>query len=158
MTLGIESPAILFPAISFLLLAYSNRFLAIASLMRELHDEYILEPSPNVLSQILNLRRRIRLIRDMQTMGVCGVFLSVLSIALLYIGITWLAGIAFAIALVSMLISLGMSVTEIYISTSALFTELEDIIEEDQGLFLGLRKRLKIKHRQRIITNDDDSK
>lgn len=155
MKLGIESPAVLFPAISFLLLAYTSRFLAIANLLRGLHDEYLETPSPNLLRQILNLRRRIRLIRDMQTVGVAAVFTSVSTIALIYFEHETLAGWSFALSLGLMLFSLALSVVEIYISTSALFLELEDIIEEDEGLFLGIRSRLKIKHRRKIVLPDE---
>ena len=40
MELSINTPALLFPAITLLMLAYTNRFLALASLVRSLHDEY----------------------------------------------------------------------------------------------------------------------
>src|SRR5690606_1133492 len=38
--LDLTTPALLFPAISLLLLAYTNRFLALASLIRKLHEDY----------------------------------------------------------------------------------------------------------------------
>src|SRR5258708_28104846 len=70
MDINITTPAVLFPAVSLLLLAYTNRFLALASVIRKLHADYKASPSPHFLSQIQNLRRRIRLVRNMQFFGV----------------------------------------------------------------------------------------
>ena len=41
MEITFNTPALLFPAISLLLLAYTNRYLALANLIRKLHDEYM---------------------------------------------------------------------------------------------------------------------
>src|SRR5690606_27403730 len=70
MELNISTPALLFPAISLLMLAYTNRFLALASLIRGLHDKYKTLPEENLLAQIKNLRTRIKLIRSMQAYGI----------------------------------------------------------------------------------------
>jgi hypothetical protein len=71
MELSITTPALLFPAISLLMLAYTNRFLAIANLIRNLHDKYKKDPNEkHIVAQIRNLRVRIRLIRNMQAFGV----------------------------------------------------------------------------------------
>ena len=50
MELSITTPALLFPAISLLLLAYTNRFLALAALMRDLYNRYAAQPSPIIPS------------------------------------------------------------------------------------------------------------
>jgi hypothetical protein len=71
MEINFNTPALLFPAITLLLLAYTNRFLAIANLIRKLHDEYISGKQNKVLLQQLhNLKKRINYIRSMQAMGV----------------------------------------------------------------------------------------
>ena len=130
MGLSINTPALLFPAISLLMLAYTNRFLALASLIRSLHAAYKDEPAKNgVLLQIKNLRLRLRLIRLMQGYGVMSLFLCVLSMFFIYGDLAVLAGYAFACSLVLMLISLFLSLSEINISTKALEIELSDIEE-----------------------------
>lgn len=40
MEITFNTPAVLFPAISLLMLAYTNRFLALANLIRKLHEQY----------------------------------------------------------------------------------------------------------------------
>ena len=71
----LTTPALLFPAISLLLLAYTNRFLVLAQLIRELNAREGEQIRPFVIEQILNLKKRIRLIRSMQFWG--GVFFTV---------------------------------------------------------------------------------
>ncbi|MEZ4728377.1 MAG: DUF2721 domain-containing protein [Caldilineaceae bacterium] len=78
MELTLTTPALLFPAISLLLLAYTNRFLTLAALMRELYASHRNQPDPNVKRQLANLRYRIVLIRNMQVCGVASFFLCVL--------------------------------------------------------------------------------
>lgn len=69
--ININTPALLFPAITLLMLAYTNRFLSLATLVRKLHDEYIRgEKEKHILLQIKNIRSRINLIRYMQSFGV----------------------------------------------------------------------------------------
>ena len=71
MAISINIPALLFPAISLLLLAYTNRFLVIAQIIRELHKKYLEHADKAlIIDQIKNLRRRLTLIRDMQILGV----------------------------------------------------------------------------------------
>jgi hypothetical protein len=78
MQITITTPALLFPAISLLLLAYSSRFLALAALLRELHARYKNQPDPAVRAQMKNIQYRIGLIRSMQLSGVASFFLCVL--------------------------------------------------------------------------------
>ena len=74
MELTLTTPALLFPAISLLLLAYTNRFLTLANLIRELHRSYKSNPEEIIFAQILNLRYRVKLIRNMQIFGVGSFF------------------------------------------------------------------------------------
>src|SRR3982751_3269240 len=128
MEITINTPALLFPAISLLMLAYTNRFLALASLIRNLHSKYKdHSDKEGVLRQIKNLRLRLRLIRLMQWFGVLSLFLCVLSMFFIYIGVTMMAGFFFASSLITMLTSLFLSLSEIQRSTKALEIELSDM-------------------------------
>ena len=128
MELSINTPALLFPAISLLMLAYTNRFLALASLIRNLHATYSNHSNKEgVLHQIKNLRLRLRIIRAMQWFGVFSLFLCVLSMLFVYEKYTEVAAITFGSILVSMLVSLFLSLSEIQISTRALEIELSDM-------------------------------
>jgi hypothetical protein len=51
----LTTPALLFPAISLLLLAYTNRFFAIASRIQDLHAKYKGNCDEVILGQIRNL-------------------------------------------------------------------------------------------------------
>jgi hypothetical protein len=128
MEISINTPALLFPAISLLMLAYTNRFLALASLIRNLYSKYKEHPDKgSVLHQIKNLRLRLRLIRLMQWFGVLSLFLCVLCMFFVYEKISPWAHFLFAASLVCMLISLFLSLYEIQISTRALEIELSDM-------------------------------
>ena len=86
MDISITTPALLFPAISLLLLAFTNRFLALASLIRQLHASYKSDPDEILFGQIANLRYRINLIRDMQAYGVSSLLLCVVCMLVLFAG------------------------------------------------------------------------
>jgi hypothetical protein len=143
MEISINTPALLFPAISLLLLAYTNRFLALASLVRQLHDEYIDgQKSRILLYQIKNLRRRINLIRYMQGLGVFSFLCCVGCMFSIYKGYGTLAEYVFAISLLSLLTSLVFSLVEIIQSTNAIELELSDIEElEKSNIFTDLISR-----------------
>ena len=129
MPIDVSTPSILFPAISLLLLAFTNRFLALATLIRTLHDRYKETPDPLVLHQIGNLRNRLLLIRDMQACGVSSLTVCILCIGLVLLGFQAGALIAFVVSLVLMFLALALSLREILISTRALETHLADIEE-----------------------------
>jgi hypothetical protein len=141
MEITFTTPALLFPAISLLLLAYTNRFLALANLVRKLHDEYKRgEQSKVILRQIHSLRRRIRLVRYMQGLGVFSFVCCVVTMYTVYMN--WVVAIKyeFALSLLSLLASLIISLFEITQSTKALELELSDI-EEPAGFFSELIKK-----------------
>ncbi len=136
MVISINIPALLFPAISLLLLAYTNRFLVIAQIIRELHKKY-LEHDDKVLimGQIKNLRRRLTLIRDMQILGVLSFFFCVLSMIFIFSGQLDFGSYLFGFSLILLLASLVYSLRELKISTKALDLELSK-------MELGRRTRL----------------
>jgi hypothetical protein len=129
MEITLTTPALLFSAISLLLLAYTNRFLAIASLVRNLRDKHKENPSSLLIGQIKNLRRRVALIRNMQLLGLGSLLLCVLSMFLMFIDNYQSGVIVFGIALVALIVSLCISMWEIHISVNALNLHLGDIEE-----------------------------
>lgn len=131
--MDLTTPALLFPAISLLLLAYTNRFLAIANIIRQLHKSYLENPKSVLEGQIKNLRIRLFLIRRMQIFGLLSFFLCVLSMIFIYQENQEWGGIIFGVSLFSLLLSLGISMREIQLSTKALEIELSDM-EFDRGI------------------------
>lgn len=132
MQISINTPALLFPAITLLMLAYTNRFLALATLIRNLHTKYktIQEDRETIKAQIKNLRKRLMLVKHMQASGITSFFFCVLSMLFFYLQHDLMAFSIFGLSLVFLLISLGLSLNEIYISTKALEIELKDMLEE----------------------------
>jgi hypothetical protein len=132
MTLDIATPALLFSATSLILLAYTNRFLTIAQIVRSLKKYYDEDRSKSVLYQIKNLNLRLSLIRYMQLFGVLSLFLSVFAMLLLFLEQEIFGIYLFGLSLLSLLISLGISFWEISISVSALRMHLSDLAEEEE--------------------------
>ncbi len=130
MEISINTPALLFPCISLLLLAYTNRFLAIATLIRGLKTKYTNQHESHVLQQIRNLRRRVILIRNMQALAIGSLFSCVLTMFLLFWDDNKLGQIMFALSLILMLVSLVFSLLEISISVNALKIEMKDLEKE----------------------------
>lgn len=124
MEITLTTPALLFPAISLLLLAYTNRFLAIANLIRGLRKQYESHPEMNLLEQIQLLRKRILLIRNMQAFGIASILCCVLTMFAVYVNYLLLANSLFGLSLILMLISLLISFRETLISVNALKIEL----------------------------------
>jgi len=126
-SVNVTTPALLFPAISLLLLAYTNRFLTLAGLIRKLADEQRDGHREGNLRQILLLRRRISLTKRMQIAGVFSFLLCTLSMFALFLSLTSLGMLLFGISLVGLSVSLVFSLWEIVISTNALNVQLQDI-------------------------------
>ena len=127
--LTLTTPALLFSAISLILLAYTNRFLAYASVVRNLHAQFKKDPSRLLLGQINNLRKRLQLTRSMQILGISSLLLCVLCMFLIYVEWQTTAEVIFGIALVLLITSLALSVREIQISVRALDLHLSDMEE-----------------------------
>jgi hypothetical protein len=132
--ISINTPALLFPAITLLMLAYTNRFLSLASLVRKLHDEYHRgEKEKNILNQIKNIRSRLNLIRYMQGFGILSFLCCVLCMYAIFRGWMRMAHVIFAASLIFLLTSIVMSLIEINKSTKAIELELSDIEELNKG-------------------------
>ncbi len=120
MTLQVSTPALLFPAISLLFLAYTNRFLHLSSLVRSLHSGWKETRDDLVLAQIENLRHRLVFIRWMQLLGALSLFLCVMAMLTILAGWQVSAVTAFTTALALMAGSLGCLIKEILMSGGAL--------------------------------------
>ena len=129
MSIDISTPGLLFPAITLLLLAYTNRFVALATLARGLRQRLNDTPEMSVtlVSQIKNLKARLLLIRNMQALGVASFFSCVLCMVLLYLDRQLYAEYVFALSLFLLLGSLLLSFIETQISTRAISMELSDL-------------------------------
>lgn len=125
--LTLTTPALLFSAISLILLAYTNRFLAYATVVRSLHANFKENPNKVLLGQINNLRKRLRLTQAMQILGIASLLLCVLCMFLIYISLQGWAELVFGFALLLLIASLGLSIREIQISVRALDIHLNDM-------------------------------
>ena len=130
MEITLNTPALLFPAISLLMLAYGNRFVALANLVRKLHAEYkAAENTDVIVQQIKGLRKRINYIRYMQGLGVLSFLCCVVCMYCIYNEWFYISKFVFAMSLISLLASLIFSLIEIIQSTNALELELSDMEE-----------------------------
>ena len=130
--MDITTPALLFPAVTLLMLAYTNRFNTLATIIRNLHSKYQTERNANLLAQITNLRYRVYLIRNMQIAGVLSLLFCVVSMFALFAG--WIEGgqWSFAIALLLMIVSMLISLRELMVSVGALDLLLMDMEEHEK--------------------------
>jgi uncharacterized membrane protein YtjA (UPF0391 family) len=131
MELSIQTPALLFPAISLLLIAYTNKFLAIANLIRSLVSDYERQRDRDLLKQIHSLRRRLWLIRWMQVFAVTSLLFCVMTMFLIYEGQQGWAKALFAISLLLMMASLVITIIETVLSAGALKLLLKDLEEKE---------------------------
>jgi hypothetical protein len=127
MNIDLSTPALLFPAISLLLLAYTNRFLAIAALIRQLKSSINEGNYQSRSQQIGNLRKRLNLIIFMQAAGVSSILFCTVSMIFLFLANQSMGQLSFAISLLFMLLSLLLSLSEILISSRALKIELDEM-------------------------------
>jgi len=125
--LTLTTPALLFSAISLIMLAYTNRFLAYAAVIRNLHAIYLEKQDESLIQQIRNLKLRLNLTRYMQIFGITSLLLCVLTMFLIYIDQQVVAVWVFGIALILLIISLALLIKEIQISAEALKLHISDI-------------------------------
>ena len=127
--LTLSTPALLFSAISLIMLAYTNRFLAYAAVIRNLHDIYLERKEESLIRQIKNLKLRLNLTRWMQIFGISSLLFCVLTMFLIYVHKHNMAVWIFGFALILLIISLGLLIKEIQISAQALQYHIADIEE-----------------------------
>lgn len=128
--LTLTTPSILFSAISLIMLAYTNRFLAYATVIRNLKVEHENNPTAITERQIENLRKRLYITRSMQIFGVMSLLLCVVCTFFIYVGWQLAAVYIFGIALLLLVVSLGLSVKELLISVKALEFHLDRVAPE----------------------------
>jgi len=126
-TMTLTTPALLFPAISLLLLAYTNRFLVLAQLIRQLHGQDRHYLSDQVVRQIESLQARISLIRSMQAFAVLSFIACTVSMFAVFLEQISVGEWVFGLSLVLLTVSLILSFREIQISCVAINIELEDL-------------------------------
>ncbi len=151
MEITFNTPAVLFPAISLLMLAYTNRFLALANLIRKLHEEYETGKDKKlIMLQIMGLRRRLYYVRWMQGLGVLSFLICVTTMFCIYSGWQAVAQALFAFSLIALSFSLIFSLIEIVQSTNALELELSDMQDLDgEGFFTELWKKYKMSKKEK---------
>lgn len=140
--ISINTPALLFPAISLLMLAYTNQFFAIATRVRTLHEENNRGSNKEIIFlQIKNLRRRLNMIRNMQALGVGSFLCCIISMYFIFRGNMNVAHVLFVLSILALIASLLISLAEIFISTRALELDLSDIEGLDKSSMLNIFKR-----------------
>ena len=127
MELSLSIPALLFPAISLTMLAYNARYLAIAALIRQLHQKFQETASESVKLQVNKLTKRLTLIKNMQATAIFSFLLAVITMALIYLEFSTLANLVFGVSLLALMISLILSLIEVQLSTKALAIQLKDM-------------------------------
>ena len=125
LTLGI--PALLFPAISLTMLAYNARYLAIAALIRQLHQKFEETGSKSVGLQVQKLRKRLTIIKNMQATAIFSFLLAVITMSLIYVQLAFWANLVFGVSLLALMISLILSFIEVQLSTKALEIQLKSM-------------------------------
>ena len=127
MQLSLSIPALLFPAISLTMLAYNARYLAIAALIRQLHQKYQETESESIKLQVKKLSKRLTIIKNMQATAIFSFLLAVISMALIYVEIQFWANLVFGFSLLALMISLVLSFIEVQLSTKALGIQLKNM-------------------------------
>lgn len=134
MDLTLTTPSLLFPAISLLLLAYTNRFVVLTNVIRELSKLNTKGSIDASVRQIKNLQNRLNVIRAMQSLGVLSFVVCTLSMLALYLGFSFLGGLLFAGSLALLVISLLFSLYEVHVSTKAISIEIQTFYESIKAL------------------------
>lgn len=122
-----STPAILFSTVSLLFIAFTNRYIAISGLVRDLHTEFAKDKRKDVVPQIKNLRVRLKLIQTMQLISIISLLFSSGSMFYIFFNYQITAKTLFGMGLVSQFIALCMSAWEVTLSTKALNMELSDM-------------------------------
>jgi len=115
----------LFPGISLLFLAYTNRYLALANIIRSLNSRAKADDTDNISLQISSLHLRLTLIKYMQAFGVLGFLLCVLSMISIMFQQQKSGEALFIGSLICMVTSLILSLIEILNSGRSLKIELD---------------------------------
>lgn len=124
--LDISTPALFFPCVSLLMVAYTNRFIALSQRIRALHHHYQESPDDVIHEQIQSLRKRVSLIRNMQILAITSLFFCFVCMFLIFSKMFFFAEIIFTVSILFIIASLGFSLREIILSVHALDIFLDD--------------------------------
>ena len=127
MEITVTTPSLLFPAISLLLLAYTNRFVVLTKVIRELSNQEDAKTQALIRRQIENLRLRVSIIRRMQSFGVLSFVICTLSMFAIFLKWNLAGQFLFGASLLFLVTSLLFSLYEVHISTKAINYELEKL-------------------------------
>lgn len=132
MEFNLSTPALLFSAISLFMMAHTNRFIALANLIRQYVLLYEEKKEKRVMMQINNFRYRLNIIKYSQILAVISFLFCVVSMFLIFIYKQVSAEISFVFSLIFLFISLVLSLYELILSIGALKIEMERISTEKQ--------------------------
>jgi hypothetical protein len=133
MEITLTTPSLLFPAISLLLLAYTNRYLAVANLVRTIRKDYDSGyKHSHVVSQVQSLSKRLEIIRNMQAVGIASLMMASLTMFLLYANLQVAGKVAFGISLWLLMVSMALSFYETVLSNNAIQFEIDDIVHKEK--------------------------
>lgn len=134
MEFTLTTPALLFPALSLIMLAYTNRFVVLAGLIRELTEKQKTHPNQRIRQQIKNLQIRMNYIKNMQIFGALSFIVCVIAMLIMLLQFDYRILISiciFALGLIFLLVSLIFLILELKISVHALSLQLEDLKDND---------------------------
>ena len=123
----LTTPALLFPAISLLFLAYTNRFHVLTQVIRALHDRELREHSEVNTRQVALLRSRLVYIKVMQTFAVLSFLLCTFSMFALFLDLRATGVVLFGVSLLALSLSLIFALVEVLASTNAISVQLAAI-------------------------------
>ncbi len=133
MEITLTTPSLLFPAISLLLLAYTNRYLAVANLVRTIRKDYDSGyKHSHVVSQVQSLSKRLEIIRNMQAVGIASLMMASLTMFLLYANLQVAGKVVFGISLWLLMVSMALSFYETVLSNNAIQFEIDDIVHKEK--------------------------
>ena len=125
--MDITTPAILFPAISLLFVAYTNRLHSLSVLIRAMTTEGSDESKTEHTEEQLDiLQKRVTYIKRMQVFGILSFIFNLITIICLYINYDYLANYIFGFGLFMLSASLFFALLETLISTKALNIHLKN--------------------------------
>ncbi len=133
MEITLTTPSLLFPAISLLLLAYTNRYLAVANLVRTIRKDYDSGyKHSHVVPQVQSLSKRLEIIRNMQAVGIASLMMASLTMFLLYANLQVAGKVVFGISLWLLMVSMALSFYETVLSNNAIQFEIDDIVHKEK--------------------------
>ena len=125
--MDMTTPALLFPAISLLFVAYTNRLHSLSVLIRAMTTEGSDESKTKHTEEQLDiLKKRVTYIKRMQVFGIVSFIFNLMTIICFYIEQISLAYYIFGFGLLKLSASLIFALLETLISTKALDIHLEN--------------------------------